>query len=33
MVDSLNPSASTLALAFASKDVLKPEPARRPAAA
>jgi hypothetical protein len=35
MVDSLNPSASTLALAlaFASKDMLKPEPARRSAAA
>lgn len=33
MVDSLNPSAGTLALAFASKEVLKPEPARLPAAA
>jgi len=33
MVDSLNPSATTLALALASKDVLKPEPARLPAAA
>jgi len=33
MVDSLNPSATTLALAFASKEVLKPEPARLPAAA
>ncbi len=33
MVDSLNPSATTLALALASKDVLEPEPARRQAAA
>jgi regulator of protease activity HflC (stomatin/prohibitin superfamily) len=33
MVDSLNPSATTLALAFAGKEVLKPEPARLPAAA
>lgn len=33
MVDSLNPSATTLALAFASREVLKPEPARLPAAA
>ena len=33
MVDSLNPSATTLALAFASKEVLKAEPARLPAAA
>lgn len=33
MVDSLNPSATTLALAFASKEVLKQEPARLPAAA
>ena len=33
MVDSLNPSATTLALAFASKEVLKTEPARLPAAA
>jgi regulator of protease activity HflC (stomatin/prohibitin superfamily) len=33
MVDSLNPSATTLALAFASKEVLKPEAARLPAAA
>jgi regulator of protease activity HflC (stomatin/prohibitin superfamily) len=33
MVDSLNPSATTLALAFAGKEVFKPEPARLPAAA
>lgn len=33
MVDSLNPSATTLALALAGKEVLKPEPARLPAAA
>jgi regulator of protease activity HflC (stomatin/prohibitin superfamily) len=33
MVDSLNPSAATLALAFAGKEVFKPEPARLPAAA
>jgi regulator of protease activity HflC (stomatin/prohibitin superfamily) len=33
MVDSLNPSATTLALAFASQEVLKPEPARLPVAA
>ena len=33
MVDSLNPSATTLALAFASREVLKGEPARLPAAA
>ena len=33
MVDSLNPSATTLALAFASQEVLKPQPARLPAAA
>jgi regulator of protease activity HflC (stomatin/prohibitin superfamily) len=33
MVDSLNPSATTLALTFASQEALKPEPARLPAAA
>src|SRR5579863_3698377 len=33
MVDSLNPSATTLALAFASQEVLKPQPGRLPAAA
>lgn len=33
MVDSLNPSATTLALAFAGKEVFKPEVARLPAAA
>ena len=33
MVDSLNPSATTLALAFAGQDVLKGEPVRLPAAA
>lgn len=33
MVDSLNPSAATLALALASKDTIEPELARRPAAA
>src|SRR5579863_8927742 len=33
MVDSLNPSATTLALAFAGKEVLKAESARLPAAA
>jgi regulator of protease activity HflC (stomatin/prohibitin superfamily) len=33
MVDSLNPSATTLALAFASKEVLNAEPVRLPAAA
>jgi regulator of protease activity HflC (stomatin/prohibitin superfamily) len=33
MVDSLNPSATTLALAFAGQEVLKPQPARLPAAA
>jgi hypothetical protein len=32
MVDSLNPSATTLALPFASKEVLKVEPVRLPAA-
>jgi regulator of protease activity HflC (stomatin/prohibitin superfamily) len=31
MVDSLNPSATTVALAFAGKGALEPEPARRPA--
>jgi regulator of protease activity HflC (stomatin/prohibitin superfamily) len=33
MVDSLNPSATTVALAFAGKGALEPEPARRPVAA
>jgi hypothetical protein len=33
MVDSLNPSATTLALAFAGKEVLETEPPRLPAAA
>jgi hypothetical protein len=33
MVDSLNPSATTVALAFAGKGALEPEPARRPIAA
>lgn len=33
MVDSLNPSAATLALALASKDTVEPERARLPAAA
>ena len=33
MVDSLNPSAATLALALASKGPLEPEPLRRPVAA
>jgi hypothetical protein len=33
MVDSLNPSTATLALALASKDTIEPEPGRRPAAA
>jgi regulator of protease activity HflC (stomatin/prohibitin superfamily) len=32
-VDSLNPAATTLALAFAGKEVFKPEPAQLPAAA
>jgi regulator of protease activity HflC (stomatin/prohibitin superfamily) len=33
MVDSVNPSATTVALAFAGKGALEPEPARRPVAA
>jgi regulator of protease activity HflC (stomatin/prohibitin superfamily) len=33
MVDSLNPSATTVALAFAGNGALEPEPARRPIAA
>jgi regulator of protease activity HflC (stomatin/prohibitin superfamily) len=33
MVDSVNPSATTVALAFAGKTALEPEPARRPVAA
>jgi regulator of protease activity HflC (stomatin/prohibitin superfamily) len=33
MVDSLNPSAATLALALANKDMIDPAPARLPAAA
>jgi hypothetical protein len=33
MVDSLNPSAATLALALASKDTVEPERARLPAGA
>jgi regulator of protease activity HflC (stomatin/prohibitin superfamily) len=33
MVDSLNPSATTVALAFAGKGALEPEPSRRPVAA
>ena len=33
MVDSVNPSAATVALAFAGKGALEPEPSRRPIAA